>query len=211
MRSEKSRDQQNNRSRTWVCIVYPESAPADWRDIIDETHIAWCESPLHDKDEDKAAEDDVKLKKAHWHVLLLFESVKSPEQVRELTDLINATIPVRCMSVKGTVRYMAHLDNPEKYQYKISEVRGHGGFDVGENMKPSVTERYDAIKEMMSYIVDNDIIEFEDIVVYAMYNRYDDWFPLLCDNSSYIINSFLKSRRGRKSDQEIAEKYYRVH
>lgn len=207
MRSEKSSEYAKNRSRTWVCIVYPESAPADWRDRLDETHVCWCESPLHDKDVDAAAEGENKLKKAHWHLLFVFESVKSPEQVKELTDSINATMPIRCQSVKGTVRYMAHLDNPEKYQYPVAEIRGHGGFDVGENLKPSVTERYDCIKEMIAWIVENDVIEFEDLLLYAMYNRYDDWFPLLCDNSAYIMTGLLKSRRGRKSDEEIAKRY----
>lgn len=206
MRSDKSKEKQNNRSRTWVCIVYPESAPENWRDIIDETHLTWCESPLHDKDVYNDG-NEIKTKKEHWHILLVFDSVKSPEQVEEMTSKINATKPIRCMSVKGTVRYMAHLDNPEKAQYSINDIKGHGGFDVSENLKQLVIEKYEIIKEIMAYIVENDIIEFEDIVVYAMYNRFDDWFPIICESSSYFINSFLKSRRGRKTMEEIAEKF----
>jgi hypothetical protein len=40
----------NKRSTDWTFIVYPDSAPVDWRDIIDSEHISWNESPLHDSD-----------------------------------------------------------------------------------------------------------------------------------------------------------------
>lgn len=38
------------KGRDWTFIVYPESAPENWREILDETHLRWIESPLHDKD-----------------------------------------------------------------------------------------------------------------------------------------------------------------
>ena len=52
------------KGRDWTFIVYPESAPLDWRNILDETHIKWIESPLHDKDFNA----DGTLKKPHWHI-----------------------------------------------------------------------------------------------------------------------------------------------
>ena len=61
------------RTRTWTIVVYPDSAPENWRDLIDEQHIGWVESPLHEFDTNPTGE----LKKAHWHVLLCFGSVKA--------------------------------------------------------------------------------------------------------------------------------------
>lgn len=43
-------------------------------------------------------------------------------------------------------------------------------------------------------------MEFEEIVVYAMENKADTWFPLLCDNSAYIISSVIASKRNRFRD-----------
>ena len=40
----------DDRARTWTFIVYPESAPQNWRELLDECHVSWVESPLHDKD-----------------------------------------------------------------------------------------------------------------------------------------------------------------
>ena len=76
-------------------------------------HIEWVESPLHDKDLNASGE----AKKPHIHILLLFGGVKSYEQVKEITDSLNCPIPQRCHNARALVRYMAHLDNPEKHQY----------------------------------------------------------------------------------------------
>ena len=42
--------QKDRRARSWSWIVYPESAPDNWRQLLDETGEKWIESPLHDKD-----------------------------------------------------------------------------------------------------------------------------------------------------------------
>lgn len=181
------------RTRNWTCVVYPESAPNNWRDFIDELHIEWVESPLHDRDFDADGEP----KKPHWHVLLLYDCVKTFEQVKDLTDKLNAPIPQKCGGVKGLVRYMAHLDNPDKAQYSIGDIVGHGGIDIASLLKPSSSERYQLIAEMMDFVQEQNILEMEDLLIFARHNRFDDWFPLLCDNSAYIMGAFLKSRRHR--------------
>jgi hypothetical protein len=91
------------------------------------------------------------------------------------------------------------MDNPEKHQYPVSEIVGHGGADVRELLKPSSSERYQLIAEMMDFVQERGIVEMEDLIVYARHERFDDWFPLLCDNSAYIMGALLKSRRHRNS------------
>jgi len=181
------------RTRTWTIVLYPESAPENWRDIIDDFHIEWAESPLHDKDRNATNEP----KKAHWHVLLMFGGVKSYEQVKELTDRLNAPIPERCHNAKAMIRYMAHLDNPDKFQYSVGDIVSHGGLDLAEMLRPSSSERYTILKEMISYVKNNDIKEFQDLMDYACDQEYDRWFPLLCDNSAYVVNQYIKSQRHR--------------
>lgn len=193
MKGEQDKTRGSGRTRSWTFIIYPDSVLKDWRDVLDSLHIQWVESPLHDKDTNA----DGEIKKEHYHILLMFESVKSYDQVLEITTGINATIPQKCNGAKGLVRYMAHLDNPEKYQYSKSDIIGRGGADVMELLRPTSADRYSLIKEMIDYITQQEITEFEDLVVYAMNNRFDDWFPLLCDNSTYIVSNFIKSRRYR--------------
>lgn len=186
-------EKKDERIRNWTFILYPESAPENWRDILDEEHIQWIESPLHDKDKNA----DAQPKKPHWHILMLYEGKKSFEQMKELTDKLHAPIPQKTASARGMVRYMAHLDNPEKVQYSQSDIIGHGGADVAEYLKPTSSSRYQLIKEMMDFVREKNIIEMEDLLTYASNERFDDWFPLLCDNSAYIMGSMIKSRRHR--------------
>lgn len=189
----------DDRTRNWTFVAYPESVPQNWRDILDEQHIQWIESPLHDRD----LNADGETKKAHWHILVMFEGNKSFEQIKELTEQIHATIPQKCASVKGLVRYMAHLDNPEKVQYDRGTIIGHGGVDVAEYLRPTSSSRYQLIGEMMDFVRDNDIVELEDLAYYARIERFDDWFPLLCDNSAYIMGEFIRSRRNRAVSRRV--------
>ena len=194
--SEKKKDE---RTRNWVFIEYPESAPDDWRDKLDDLLIEWIESPLHDRD----VNPDGTPKKHHWHVLLLFAGKKSFDQVYEITKSVNGTIPKPCISVRGQVRYMAHLDNPEKAQYSQSDIIGHQGADIQSYLKPTSAMRYQCIKDMQRYIVENNVNEYWKFLNYAAENRFDDWFPLLCDNCSYVISNFIKSRRHGGNTPEV--------
>ena len=47
------------RARTWTFVQYPESAPENWRDILDGYHIPWVESPLHDRSEEPSCRERV--------------------------------------------------------------------------------------------------------------------------------------------------------
>ena len=193
-----SEKKQDERSRNWVVIVYPESAPNDWREILDNMHIQWIESPLHDKD----VNPDGTVKKSHWHVVLAFGSKKSYKQVKEITDKLNSPIPQKVHNMKGQVRYLVHLDNPEKYQYPVEQVIAHGGIDVEKYFKATSGQRYDMIGEMIDYVRENNIVEMKDLIDYARVNRFDDWFPLLCDNSLIIMDAYIRSNRNSQSPRK---------
>lgn len=181
----------SSRVRNWTCIVYPESAPSNWEQILNDEHLEWVKSPLHDKDINATGEP----KKPHYHVLIMFNGKKSFEQVSELIKPLNCTIPTVCQNAKALVRYMAHLDNPEKAQYSISDIVAYGGVDLSELLRANKSERYSYIREMLIFVSEHSITEFKDLMDYAVVNRYDDWFPLLCDNSAYVVQQYIKSLR----------------
>lgn len=190
MATDNSKD---TRAKNWTIVIYPESAPSNWRAIIEEAHIEWVESPLHDRDLDPNGE----LKKAHWHILLMYGSLKSFDQVRELTEELNCPIPKKVHNSKALVRYMAHMDNPDKAQYDPLTIKAHGGVDLAELLRPSASERYSIIREMMLFVKHNQIDEFQDLMDYAAEYKFDEWFPLLCDNSSIVMINYIKSIRHR--------------
>ena len=110
-------------------------------------------SPVHDKDINP--DENNTLKKPHYHVLLMFDSVKTYKQVTEITEEVKATIPQIVHSPKGLARYMTHMDNPEKAQYKTEDIVALNGADLSELLKPSSQDRYSMIREMLQFINDN--------------------------------------------------------
>ena len=50
---------------------------------------------------------------------------------------------------------------------------------------------------MIEFVKDNEITEIQDLIDYSMRERFNDWFPLLCDNSAYVIGMYIKSLRYR--------------
>jgi len=199
MESKAKSSKNNFRTRNWTFIVYPDSAPPEWRQSLDALHEKWVESPLHDSDvvEDGSGE----LKKPHWHVFLQHEGKKSYEQIKVITEMVCGTIPQEVSNAKGLVRYFAHLDNPEKHQYSASGIIGHGGADVAELLRPTSADRYRLIGEMCAYVDDNGITEFYQLTRYARQNRQEDWFPLLCDSCAYFISQYIKSVRHWQHDK----------
>ena len=195
--NEKKSSNKETRTRNWTIVVYPESAPENWRDIINDMHIEWIESPLHDSDYN----GDGERKKEHWHILLMFGGVKTYAQVMELIEPLNCPIPQRCHNVKSMVRYMCHLDNPDKFQYPVSNIKSYGGVDISEMFRPSSSERYSLIGDMIRFIKDYNIFEFQDLMDYALEYESNTWFPLLCDNSTLVISQYIKSQRHRARPQ----------
>ena len=109
------------RTRNYATIVYKDSAPENWLDILSDELIQCFVSPYHDKD----VNPDGEIKKAHWHVLIMFDSVKSERQAQFIINKIKGVGCKRVNSLRSYARYLCHLDNPEKYQYPISSIIGN--------------------------------------------------------------------------------------
>lgn len=185
--------EKNKRGRNWTFIVYPDSAPKDWREVLDGYHVPWIESPEHDKD----TNPDGTIKKAHWHVLMIFDGNKSFKQIEQITSLVNSPIPQRVESARGLVRYMVHLDNPEKYQYSRSDIIGHAGADVDKYFEMTTTNRLDTLKDITNYVLENHISSFSDLVQYSI-ETDDDWFTVVADKNTLFLNKLIDSEWKKK-------------
>lgn len=181
-------------TRTWTAIVYPESLPENWREILDETHLQWIESPLHDKDKNADGTD----KKPHYHLAVIWDGPARYSTAEKLfKEALNGTIPQACASLRGLVRYMAHLDNPEKWQYNAEEIKAHGGADLDELLAPTKAYTQKALKEITQYITENQVTEFADFAYYCM-SENDAWFEILTTHNTLYINALIRSVRGKQ-------------
>ena len=177
------------RARAWTFIVYPESAPEIWREVLDGFHVPWACSPLHDKDVNATGEP----KKPHWHILLSFSGKKAYKQICGVSEGINGTRPQVCHDQKGLIRYFTHRDNPEKAQYNQGDIEAHGGFDLEEYLKPTASECMRLQDEMIEWCFRYNVTEFWVLKIYALRER-PDWSAEL-SRSCFQITQFLKSRR----------------
>lgn len=176
------------RTRAWATIVYDESAPEDWREKLQSYKVRAFVSPLHDYD---MKEDGIP-KKAHYHVLMMYDGVKTPEQAREVFASFGGVGCEPVQSLRGYARYLCHLDNPEKHQYNPDDVCSYCGADYAAATELQ-TDKYSAIAQMMQWICENDVIAYSDLLEYAAINR-QDWFRVLCDNGTMVIKEYIKSR-----------------
>lgn len=174
------------KGRDWAFIVYPESAPGNWREILDETHMRWIESPLHDKD----FNPDGTFKKPHWHVMLSADGPITLKAVEKIVEPLNVPKPQKVSSGRGLVRYMVHLDNPEKYQYSKDEIIGHCGADVESYFEMSKTNKTEVMKEIVVYINDNEIDNYADFLMHCI-SYSDDWFDVAINCNTLAINKML--------------------
>lgn len=181
--------------RNWRFIVYPDSAPSNWEELLNEQCLCWAHSPLHEPEEDE--------KKYHWHCVVVFDGKKSFDQVCSALSCTNGPIPKVCDNVRGAVRYFWHLDDKTKKHYPFNEYYVAGGFDINIAFKATAQERYMYLREMRQFCRDNSICDFDVLYDFASENRYEDWFPILCDSGAFVMNIYCNSMWKRRRRKEL--------
>lgn len=178
-----------NKKRNWAFVLYPESAPIDWQDILTQSGVEWACSPLHDKDINPTGEK----KKEHYHIILCYPGPTTYNVVKTIVcDRLNQPIPLPLESVKGMYRYFTHKDNPEKYQYNDRDIKIYNGFDI--NVILNTTEVFQKLKFINSFIRDNDITEFSQLIDLLQDN--DSFEELnVCLTHTIYLNTYISSRR----------------
>jgi hypothetical protein len=181
-----------SKTRNWAFIVYPESAPDGWMDLLAATHLSAFISPLHNRDTD---EDGV-LKKPHYHAIIMTDGPITQKRANELIEPYCGTKSAEYVkSLRGYVRYLAHLDDPDKAQYDPSEIIAFGEANLTDILKLNLSDndKYQIIGEIMRYCEESEIHELSALTKYAMSER-SDWLPVIVEKS-YFITQFLASLR----------------
>lgn len=177
----------SQRTRNWAFVIYPgESAPEDWEKKLKSLNVPGFVSPLHTD-----VNPDETEKKPHRHVLLMFEGVKSFEQVKSLTDALNAPHPQYVQSKSGYARYLCHMDNPEKKQYDPAEVICLGGADYVETVA-TAADIDRTISEMEQWCDDNGVFSYAALSRYARKNR-PDWTRALRYRCTVHMKAYLQA------------------
>ena len=180
------------RSNKWAFLLYQESAPENYLEVLKSIHVPFVLSPWHDKDINKETGE---FKKAHKHGALYFDTLKSYSQVSELlTNNLNTPAHVEIvMSPKGMYDYFTHAENPEKTLYDINEIESGCGFELDKFL---ISNNDEFLSLVIDIIEEHNFTEFNNLVRYA---RKENFKLLdLIMNKTYFFAKYLDSRRYSK-------------
>ena len=197
--SAKPTKKQDAKSREWWCAVYPDSAPDNWRELVQETFLEAYISPIHDKD----VNPDGSPKKAHYHVVLAWPGPTTFTNAKNIMKDFGGVIQPKVIgSLRGVCRYLCHMDNPEKAQYSPADVVCYNGADW-ETVINLKSDKYISIEEMQDFCDKYKITSFLKLNTYARAHRKADWFRCLCDSGAYIMREYCKSLEWQLNNEGV--------
>lgn len=182
------------RSNKWAFLLYKESTPKNYLDILEATHVPFVLSPWHDKDVDKNTGE---FKKAHKHGALFFETLKSYSQVSDLlTEKLNTPAHVEVvMSPKGMYDYFTHAENPEKTPYNIEDIESGCGFNLDKFLAENNPDLLKIVYEVMRDSGLKEFADFTDLIA----EKFPDLLLYVFDKS-YFFKIYLDSKRYIKTE-----------
>lgn len=119
-------------------LLYPDSAPEDWRSRLENTGVAIVVSPFHNRDIDRGKTAP---KKAHWHVIALYKDpMRKGEIFRTFAralegpngpEAVNTIVEVNF--IEGMYNYLTHNTDKAradgKAQYDPKDILTFNGFE----------------------------------------------------------------------------------
>lgn len=193
-----------DKNRNWTFLVYPDSAPNNWFELLQDTGLPFAVSPLHDKDENPTGDQ----KKPHYHVVVCFPGPTTFNKVNnDICAMLNSPIPKRVLSIVGIYRYFTHQDNPEKYQYSDTDIRVSNGFDIGEYNALTTSQVILLMKNIQKLIKDKKINEYADLMDLLFADDLIDLYHIASTHTLFF-DRYLSSLRNKQKEfrQEIEKR-----
>ena len=178
------------KKRNWGAVIYPESAPADWKEILKLKGVVFAVSPLHDKDINDEVSKSVK--KSHYHIIMVFANPTTQDNINRILSELNQPIGIPLESVRGYYRYFTHKDNPDKYQYDEREIELYNGFNVDDVLNSF--EVFQALKQIQNLVIELDIMEYCDLLDYLLQSEFMELWNVACSHT-LLLNSYITSKR----------------
>ena len=193
--SAASEKKKEAKKREWTFLIYPESAPEDWRDIIRQRGIVAAASPLHDRD----INADGTPKKPHHHIIVVYDGPTTYNNVLALSQgELNGTIPKVLDSPRGMYTYFTHEDNPEKAQYEKKDIEHFNGFNITDLCMLKASEIFEIKCRVVQFIDDNEITEYATLIRCLLMAQMKDELQVATE-STYFFDRYISSTRNAPS------------
>ena len=202
--SDKENTKKQIKKREWTFIIYEDSAPEDWRDIIRQRGLVAASSPLHDRD----LNADGSPKKPHRHIIVVYDGPTTYNNVLTLSQgELKGTIPKVLDSPRGMYTYFTHEDNPEKAQYEKSKIEHFNGFNITDLCALKDSEIFELKCNIIDFIDGNYIDEYSTLIRTLKNAGMRDELRVATDNA-FFFDKFITSRR--HSEAQKIEAYGKI-
>lgn len=201
--------------RAYWFVVWPESLDVNkFFEILRRSGYGIAVSPLHDRD--IRDEETGELKKPHYHVIIRFPTARYLEPVRTLVgswlfdaDAVAGTVseheatwyvePVP--DYAGALRYLCHIDNPEKHRYPENEVLSFGFIDLTMLYASSKADDVDSYYQLIAWCRQHPTAGYSQLMD-AVYDSEDHALMRAMQRYSYTLKAYIGDRAARlkKSD-----------
>ena len=171
------------RYRHFMILLYPEWK--EYRNIIQDLkgsfkNYAYINHMPNDKE-----------KKLHTHFLL---SLDNPRSIESLSNRINVPINLiqNVKSLRASCRYLIHMDNEEKEQYELANVKVSKSFaNTFFKSFDDLLSDEEILQNIYDFILDNkdlDKLELEiKLSLYVSHNAYDRVYKRFYNTISNIF------------------------
>ena len=189
-------DTKNIKGCNYRLIGYPESMHPHVLDKLKEMGVPFAVSTLHDRDRfDSDTYDENNtlvhragdLKKAHYHFFIKFAGGTTwktvHDRIAEPFGLVLDQNPSKCLAFSEAIalRYFLHLDDPDKFQYGLSEL--DSCFFYGYDSK-KLEEIFSSNSYRVSYLLDLKRLIYAYDILFV--NQLIDYLEL----TKYFLNRF---------------------
>lgn len=194
--------------QVWQYIIYPDSAPENWRDNLIELGLKFAVSPLHDKD----INPDGNPKKPHYHALIVWKNPTTWQNaIRIAEGLNNSVVPMPALDVRNRYDYFTHKNDldPDKFKYDESEIEHHNGFVLSEVAKLNSSEVGNLMLEITNICRELTITEYSDLIFYLIDNQMFDALDVAQHHTIYFT-ALLKGIWRTTTRAEFNESKYTI-
>ena len=101
-------------------------------------------------------------------------------------------------------RYFIHLDNPDKFQYRLEDISAFNGavVDVQRTLTPEEVKTL--IRDVVTWCRTHGCCEYSDLVDYCL-DSQPDWLQVVSSRTIFFSH-YLQSARFRRGGGESGEK-----
>jgi Plasmid replication protein. len=186
------------KSHQWAFILYPESAPKNWLQVLDDTYLKIAISPIHDRDLDLETGEIIK---PHYHVMVMFGNNTTSSVADDLSLSLHQTRCIPISNAWGYFQYLDHDRETDKAKYNHKDIRLLNGLTEGELKTLTKDQERELKRSIHVYIHTRKVTEYDQLL--------EDLFIVDSDMYDYasshtlLFNTIITSFRNRGKKEEM--------